>query len=164
MPRVLVCRGCGVKVPWLVGACPSCGTWLGRRWMILGGLGTILVVIGVAVLVVDRFRDHSTLGPLADNVHIGSSTHKVSADGRGTDVSGTFTNKNLVPVDVTVRIEGLDITDTVVVSHVLGPFKNIPSGRTHGFTHRFETTPLKTVRFELSDISDASGNDENAKP
>ena len=162
MPKAIVCRGCGVKVPWRVGACPSCGKRLGRRWIVIGALAAIVAIVGVIKLGFVLKREWNELGPMAEGVNLSPGRQTLSADGRGTNVVGSFTNKNRVAVNVTVRVVGLDFQDNVIASEVVGPFNDILPGATRNFTHRVESTPLKSVYFELVDVHES--NDDVRSP
>jgi hypothetical protein len=72
----------------------------------------------------------------------------LSRDERGTDAFATVKNPNRMPVDVTLRVRGLDITERPVIEKTVGPFRNIPAGGARDVQVYLDATPLTSVKFE----------------
>jgi hypothetical protein len=82
------------------------------------------------------------------SVKITPAISQLSRDERGTDAWTTIDNPNPMPVDVTIRVRGFDITDRPVIEKTIGPFHHVPAGGTRPIQAYLDTTPLKSVTFE----------------
>jgi len=136
------CPACGAVVPKRIGRCPSCGAGLGRRLMIVGLPGAFLAVIAVWIFIWMR-----NSAPRL-TVQITPAIVLRSPDERGTDASAMIENPNPVPVDVTIRVRGFDISDRPVIEKTIGPFYHLPAGGSRPIQAYLDTTPLKSVTFE----------------
>lgn len=144
------CPACGVVAPGRIGRCPSCGAWTGLGLAAVRLAAALAATIAVSALVW-ALRPGRGASP-AMGVRVTSGGSFLSADERGTDVSATIDNPNPVPVNVTVRVRGYDITDRVVVEEIIGPFRHVPPGGPYPIRAHLETTPLKDVTLEAVDI------------
>src|SRR5262245_60272947 len=106
------CPACGVVVPKRIGRCPSCQAWLGRRLVTVGLAGAFVAAIFAWTLI--RIRAPGATAAPRVSVQITPGIAIRSPDNRGTDALATVANLNPVPVDVTVRVRGFDITDRPV--------------------------------------------------
>ena len=146
------CPACGVVVPGKLDRCPACGAGSGRR-PIAGrmALASIAVVLAIGAIVwAGRFGR----GPAPKTiVVVTSGIHRLSPDGRGTDAEATIDNPNPMPVDVTIRVRGLDIANRVVAEKTLGPYRGLPPGTARDIRTSFDMTPLASVTFEAVDVA-----------
>jgi hypothetical protein len=140
------CPACGVVVPTRIGRCPSCRAWLGRRLIAVGLAGAFMAVISVWTLIQIRGLGWTAAPRLS--VQITPAISGLSLDERGTDASVIIDNPNPMPVDVTIRVRGFDITDRPVIEKTIGPFHHLPAGGTRSIQAYLDTTPLKSVTFE----------------
>jgi hypothetical protein len=140
------CPACGVVVPKRVGRCPSCRAWLGRRRIAVGLAAAFLAVISAWTLILMRGPGRAAAPRVT--VQITSAFSVLSADEKGTDALATIDNPNPMPVDVTVRVRGFDITDRRVIEKTIGPFRNVPAGGNRPIETYLDATPLASVTFE----------------
>jgi hypothetical protein len=82
------------------------------------------------------------------SVQITPGGSRLSPDERGTDASATIDNPNPIPVDVTIRVRGFDLTDHPVIAKTVGPLPHVPAGGFRPIQVHLEATPLKSVTFE----------------
>ncbi len=82
------------------------------------------------------------------SVQITPAISRLSLDERGTDAWATIDNPNPIPVDVTIRVRGFDITDNFVIEKTVGPYHNLPAGGSRPIQVYLDATPLKSVTFE----------------
>jgi hypothetical protein len=140
------CPGCGVVVPEKLGRCPSCRAWLGHR-LIAIGLAGALMAVGCAWALIQMRGPGQPAAPRL-SVQITPGVPHLAPNASGTDTSATIDNPNPMPVDVTIRVRGFDITDRSVIEDTIGPFRNVPAGGFLPIQAYLDATPLKAVTFE----------------
>lgn len=145
------CPVCGVVVPKRIGRCPSCRAWLGRRLIAVGLAGAFLAVISVWIFTQVRGPAWAAAPRVAVQITPGISVR--SPDESGTDAWATTDNPNPMPVDVTIRVQGFDITDRPVIEKTIGPFRNVPAGGNRDVQAYLGATPLKSVTFEATAVN-----------
>jgi hypothetical protein len=118
---------------------------LGRRQIVVGLAAASLAVISAWTLILMR-GPVWTAAPRV-TVQITPAISLRSPDERGTDASATINNPNPMPVDVTIRVRGLDITDRPVIEKTIGPL-HFPAGGIRDIQAYLDATPLKSVAFE----------------
>jgi hypothetical protein len=139
------CPACGVVVPRRIGRCPSCRAWLGLRLIAVGLAAAFLAVISAWTLILMR-GPVWTAAPRV-TVQITPAISLRAPDNRGTDALATINNPNPMPVDVTVRVRGFDITDRPCIEKTIGPF-HLPAGGIRDIQAYLDATPLKSATFE----------------
>jgi Rubredoxin metal binding domain len=145
------CPACGVVVPSRIGRCPSCRAWMGRRRIAIGFAAVFLAIITAWILIQIRGRVWPAAPRLS--VQITPAVSGLSADERGTDASAIVDNPNPMPVDVTIRVRGFDITDRPVIEKTIRPIRNLPAGGMRTIQAYLDATPLKSVTFEVIDVN-----------
>ena len=140
------CPACGVALPKRVGCCPACRAWLGRRQTSVSLAGALIAVAAAWALIHLRGLTWTATPPLS--VQITPAISLRSPDDRGTDARATIVNPNPMPVGVTIRVRGFDITDRPGIEKTIGPFPNLPPGGSRSIHAYLDATPLKSVTFE----------------
>lgn len=146
------CPACGVVLPGRLVRCPACGVRPGRRpvgFRVIVVTVAAILAIGAVVWVGFVGRGRS---PLL-TVEVTPGVSRLSPDARGTDVVATIDNPNPMPVDVTVRVRGIDIAKNVVAEATLGPYRGLRPGAVRPIRHHFATTPLDSVAFEAVEVT-----------
>lgn len=139
------CPACGAVVSKRIGRCPSCRAWLGRRRIAAGLVAALLAVASAWTLIL--MRGPAWTAATRVTVRISPAISLRSPDERGTDALATINNPNLMPVDVTIRVRGYDITDRPVIEKTIDPF-HLPAGGTRDIQAYLDATPLQSVTFE----------------
>ena len=153
MAASLVCAGCGVTFADEVSACPACGRRRDRTGRLMRRL--LLLVLAVAAIaagLAGGIAWRSAPDPLAEDVSIIPNGHRLSADERGTDLSGTIQNDGRVALNVWVRLRGRDAVDGVVLDRVIGPFRNIGPGGSRKFSYYVDATPFKLFEQDVARV------------
>jgi hypothetical protein len=152
MATTETCPTCGVVVPGRLGRCPACGVRSGRRPIVIGiALVSLAAVLGIGAFAWTRyFGRNPAPRPI---IVVTPGVSRLSPDARGTDVAATLDNPNPMPVDVTIRVRGLDITNRVVVEKTLGPYRGLRPGTRRDIGTHLSATPLETVTFEPIDVA-----------
>jgi hypothetical protein len=118
------------------------------------GLRSVAVCLGVVLVVVIfsctfiMMRGAGWTAAPRVTVQVSPPISLRSPDQRGTDALATINNPNSVPVDVTIRVRGFDITDRPVIEKTIGPFHNVPAGGNRPIQTYLDATPLRSVTFE----------------
>jgi hypothetical protein len=150
------CPACGVKLRKRVGRCPACRAWLGRRQTSVRLAGALIAVIAACALIHLHGLAWTATPPLS--VQITPAISLRSPDDRGTDAWATIVNPNPMPVDVTIRVRGFDITDRPHIEKTIGPFPRLPPGGSRSIQAYLDATPLKSVTFEAVTVNPADAD------
>jgi hypothetical protein len=119
---------------------------MGRRPIAVGLAALLLAIIAAGAIIAIRGLGW-TPGPQL-TVQITPAVSARSADDRGTDAWATITNSNAIPVDVTVRVQGFDISRRPFIEKRMGPFRHLPPGGSRDIQVHLDTTPLESVTVE----------------
>jgi hypothetical protein len=146
--RVKVCRECGVVTSEGGARCPSCGARAGRdrgraRALVVAAVLTVMAWAGL------RFWPGRSDPALAANVRASSIGYRLSANQSQTDVTGSVDNDNAVPVDVTVRVRGIDWGDNVVADFEVGPIRNVEPGASRPIRATLDLTPVRSATIDV---------------
>ena len=147
-----VCPVCFVKIAEPIRKCPACGSQIKRKQTVLWIVIAVTAVIGAMLIGWMSWKKRDPANPIAAKIILSPCLFKLTPNGQRTFVDGQFVNQNAFPVDITIRVVGLEAGERIFATKDLGPFLSVKPGETRRVLHTFDSTPFQEVYLEVKHV------------
>jgi hypothetical protein len=153
-----VCPVCFIEIAEAGPKCPACGSPIRRKQTALWIAVAATAVIGAVLIGWMTRKKPASVDPIAAKIVLSPCLYKLTPNGAQTFVDGQFVNQNAFPVDITIRVVGLEAGDRIYATKDLGPFLSVKPGETKRVWHTFDSTPFQGVYLEVKHVEKSSEN------